>query len=55
MWNEEPFGGVSVLAVGDLLQLPPVAQRAVFASPSDDMAAIYGSLWTNHFQMVELV
>lgn len=50
----EPFGGVSVLAVGDLLQLPPVAQRAVFLPPSDEVAAIYGSLWQAHFLMAEL-
>ena len=30
MGNEEPFGGISVLAVGDLLQLPPVGQFPVF-------------------------
>ena len=54
MGNEEPFGGVSVLAVGDLLQLPPVAQKAVFNPPSDDMAAIYGSLWQNLFHIMEL-
>lgn len=52
--NEEPFGGVSVLAVGDLLQLPPVAQKPVFSLPTDEMAAIYGSLWQHHFHIVEL-
>ena len=54
MASEEPFGGVSILAVGDLLQLPPVAQKPVFAPPSDELAALYGSLWKNHFKMVEL-
>ncbi|XP_062600070.1 uncharacterized protein LOC134261665 [Saccostrea cucullata] len=53
MGNHQPFGGISVLAVGDLLQLPPVAQKAVFSCPSDEMAAIYGPLW-HHFQIVEL-
>lgn len=52
--NDQPFGGVSVLAVGDLLQLPPVAQKSVFSPPSDEMAAIYGTLW-EHFQICELV
>jgi DNA replication protein DnaC len=28
--NDKPFGGVSILAVGDLLQLPPVAAKPVF-------------------------
>ena len=54
MGNEEPFGGISVLAVGDLLQLPPVGQFPVFDPPSDELAAIYGSLWTTHFKIVEL-
>ena len=54
MTNSQPFGGMSILCVGDLLQLPPVAQRPVFSDPSDEMAAIYGSLWKNHFQILEL-
>ena len=54
MGNQEPFGGVSVLAVGDLLQLPPVCWCPIFDPPTDEMAALYGSLWQNHFQMIEL-
>ena len=49
MGNQEPFGGVSVLAVGDVLQLPPLAQFPVFTTPSDELSAIYGSLWITHF------
>ena len=30
MGNEEPFGGVSILAVGDLLQLPPLGQFPIY-------------------------
>lgn len=41
--SDEPFGGISVLAVGDLSQLPPVAQ--VFNTVSDSIASMYGSLW----------
>ena len=54
MGNEDPFGGVSVLAVGDLLQLPPVGKFPIFDLPTDETAALYGSLWQNHFQMIEL-
>ena len=30
MGNHQSFGGISVLGVGDLLQLPPLAKNAVF-------------------------
>lgn len=53
MCNDEPFGGLSVIAVGDLLQLPPVAQKQVFSLPSDELTSIYGSLWQNNFHMYE--
>ena len=37
-----------------MLQLPSVAQKPDYALPSDEMARIYGSLWQNHFKIVEL-
>lgn len=51
-----PFGGVSILAVGDLYQLPPVGQSPIFSSVSDSYANLYssGSLWVDNFQMIEL-
>ena len=50
------FGGVSILAVGDLYQLPPVCQSPVFSTVNDSYAKLYrsGSLWVDEFQMVEL-
>ena len=47
------FGGVSILAVGDLYQLPPVGQPLLF---SDSYAQLYksGSLWVDEFEMLEL-
>ena len=41
------FGGVSILAVGDLYQLPPVGQAPLFSTVSDCYAQLYcsGSLW----------
>ena len=54
MDSDEPFEGLSILAVGDMMQLPPVAQSPVYALPSDDLAALYGSLWGKHFKLVEL-
>lgn len=42
---EIAFGGVSVLAVGDLCQLPPVGQSQlhVFSMVRDHYAQLYGS------------
>lgn len=50
------FGGVSVLAVGDLYQLPPIAQPALFDMMNDCYARLYGSgsLWVDEFKMIEL-
>ena len=50
------FGGVSVLAVGDLYQLPPIAQPALFDIMNDCFAHLYGSgaLWIDEFKMIKL-
>ena len=50
------FGSVSILAVGDLYQLPPVAQAPLFSTVSDCYAQLYrsGSLWIDEFQLIEL-
>uniref|UniRef100_A0A672Z295 ATP-dependent DNA helicase n=1 Tax=Sphaeramia orbicularis TaxID=375764 RepID=A0A672Z295_9TELE len=48
------FGGVSVLAVGDLYQLQPVGQNHVFGLPSDSYARLHGSLWEENFRLMEL-
>ncbi len=47
---------MSILAVGDLYQLPPVGQTPVFSTVSDCFAQLYesGSLWVDKFQMIEL-
>ena len=50
------FGGVSILAVGDLYQLPPVGQPMLFSTVSESYAQLYksGSLWQDEFEMLEL-
>ena len=50
--DDEVFGGVSILAVGDLYQLPPVGQAPLFSTVSDCYGS--GSLWVDHFVMLEL-
>ena len=55
--DDAVFGGVSILAVGDLYQLPPVGQAAMFSTVSDSYAQLYGSgsLWVDQFQMIEVM
>ena len=50
------FGGVSVLAVGGLYQLPPIGQPALLDKVTDSYAQLYksGSLWQDKFTMFEL-
>lgn len=54
MSNTLQFGGIFILAVGDLLQLATVGQTAVFLKPLDQMSALYGSLWQVYFKILEL-
>ena len=51
---DSPFGEVSILAVGDFYQLPPVMQSFIFKDPSNPYDCIYGSLWKKNFKLVEL-
>ena len=54
--DDKVFGGVSILAVGDLYQLRPVGQAPLFSTVSDCYAQLYGSgsLWLDNFLMIEL-
>ena len=53
--NSSPFGGVSLLVVGDFLQLPPVNQKVVFMKPSKVSYRLFsGWLWEK-LQLHELV
>ena len=54
--DDTTFGNVSILAVGDLFQLQPVAQPYVFDLVGDAYARLHksGSLWTDEFSLLEL-
>ena len=55
MQNSSLFGGVSLLVVGDFLQLPPVNQNDVFMKPIKGLyRSFIGWLW-EIFQLHELV
>ena len=47
------FGNVTVIAVGDLYQLPPVCRNFVFDHPNDSYAQLADPLWYQ-FQLAEL-
>ena len=48
--SQRPFGGMSVIAVGDFYQLPPVRQ----AKPLCVHDPLQIDLWQEHFQMITL-
>ena len=46
MQNSLPFGGVSLLVVGDFSQLPPVNEKGVFVKvKKGSYSALNGWLW----------
>ena len=50
-----PFGGLSVIAVGDFYQLKPVGGRLVFLDLKEDAKALAPNSWKDHFKIYELV
>ena len=50
--NSEFFGGISILAVGDLFQLPPICKKPVFENFNNDIYNLYHP-W-HVFKIVEL-
>ena len=54
MGSKDPFGGLSVIAVGDLFQLKPVFDKWIFENSKDGYSPLASNLWQKHFQMFEL-
>lgn len=52
--NKLPFGGVSVIAVGDLYQLPPVMQKKIYDNPSFGLTNMVNHIWRSNFDLYEL-
>ena len=50
----KPFGGVSVVAFGDLYQLKPVMDSWIFTQPRMGMECIGANLWQDLFTIFEL-
>ena len=53
MQNLQPFGGVSLLVIGDFLQLPPVNQKGVFMKPSKGVYRSFNGWFCKKFQLHE--
>ena len=54
MGTKEPFGGLSIITVGDLFQLKPVFDHWIFENSKDGYTALATNLWQQYFQMFEL-
>ena len=52
--KDDPFGGLNVIAVGDLYQLAPVNGQFVFSNSSRGRQGIATHLWRDLFKIVEL-
>ena len=48
--NNIPFGGVSIIAIGDLYQLKPVFDGWIFENISEGFGPLSINLWTDLFQ-----
>jgi hypothetical protein len=49
--SERVFGGISILAVGDLFQLKPVFDGWIYENLKEDYGPLVSNLWKDHFKM----
>ncbi|KAJ8049971.1 ATP-dependent DNA helicase pfh1 [Holothuria leucospilota] len=54
MGNQLPFGGVSIIAVGDLFQLKPVMDQWIFSDLEQGYGPLTQNLWKQFFTVHEL-
>ena len=54
MGNKEPFGGVSLITVGDLFQLKPVFDKWIFENFQMGYNVLASNIWTEYFTLFEL-
>lgn len=54
MGTKEPFGGLTLITVGDLFQLKPVFDKWIFENPQSGYSDLVTNLWTDYFTLFEL-
>ena len=54
MGNKPPFGNLSLMTVGYLLQLKPVFDKWIFQNTSDSYSALATNIWKEYFTLFEL-
>ncbi|XP_078383840.1 uncharacterized protein LOC144666317 [Oculina patagonica] len=54
MGTNEPFGGLSLITVGDLFQLKPVFDKWIFENPQSGYSDFARNVWTDYFTLFEL-
>ena len=54
MGTQKPFGGISLITVGDLFQLKPVFDQWIFQNSKNGYSPLASNLWQEHFKMYEL-
>lgn len=54
MGTNKPFGGISVITVGDLFQLKPVFDKWIFENSQYGYNAFATNIWTEYFTLFEL-
>ena len=53
--SKQDFGGVSIVAIGDLLQLEPVIDKYIFKNPENaEYAVLAPNKWQDNLNMFEL-
>lgn len=52
--SSQPFGGISIIACGDLFQLQPVCDSYIFQQSHNGYGPLACNLWQDNFEMTEL-
>ena len=57
-YSDTRFGNVTIIAVGDLYQLPPLKDKKIYDTPGNNydpsLISLHGSLWQENFNFHEL-